>query len=628
MQKTNWLYLLIIFVIAVIFSDGIIWYLNKSTIAYSPLPILRINKSNLADQELKDEIGQMIMVGFRGTDAPENSDIQKVIKDVKIGGVTLFDYDVPSNSFPRNIISPAQTKNLTSELQSYSVTPLFISIDAEGGEINRLKPKYGFLSIPSEEKIGQDLTLQTAEKEASLLAGELKGLGINMNFAPVVDVNINPENPIIGSLGRSFSSDPENVTDQAKVSIQNYLTDGIITVEKHFPGEGSATGNTDLGTVDITGTYKEDEELLPYQELNNDRLLNVVMVGHVMDKNIDSSYPASLSKIFLQGILRNEIGFKGVIISDDMQAAAIASKYNLNDAIIMAINAGCDMLTISNNIPSGYDDNIASEVRDIIFNAVKENKIPEKTITDDYNRILNLKKNFNLIQPLASTSSQTEQVTAASSSESSSILARNFKLLQEPSINFGEALDIANYVSGITGVRPAFLLAISQEELSLEQSDLCYLTNLQTGDGTRESDGKDMPKTMNPQRDVQDFISITKELGIDPLKTLVTCPMNFGWGGAMGPADFIPSTWSLYKNKIEKITGKPADPWNTTDAFLAMGLYMSDSGAASQTYNDEWHAAMVYFSGSPNSGYNFYANGVMTLANKIQKDIDSINKGN
>lgn len=563
----------------------------------------------LTDQDLKEEIGQMIMIGFRGTEAPENSDIYKIIKDVKIGGVVLSDYDVPSKGFSRNIINPEQTKKLISDIQKYSVSPLFVAVDAEGGNINRLKQKYGFLPIISPEEMGKDKTFKTTEKESIKLAEELKGLGFNMNLAPVVDVNINPENPIIGALGRSFSSDSEEVVNQARVFIKSHLKNNIITVAKHFPGQGSAKEDSHLGIADVTDTYKK-EELSPYQKLNDEGLLSAVMTAHIMDKKIDNNYPATLSAAFLQDVLRNQIGFKGVIISDDMQMAAIDSNYKLDEAIIMAVNAGCDIVFIFNNSSGGYDEKIAYEARDIIFNAVKDNKIEEKRITESYNRILGLKKQFEIIQP-----------------SPDEIRTRNFELIGAPNVlTFGEALDIAKYVAGITGVRPALLLAVSQEELTLEKSDMCYMRNFDTGEGIRIVDGKVLLKTMKPERDVSDFLKITQELGRDPLKTPITCPMSFGWGGAMGPADFIPSTWMRYKDQIEKITGKSADPWNIRDAFLAMGLYLSDSGASSKTRDGEWKSLMIYFSNldPKNSPYSWYADDVLVIADKLETDIQTI----
>ncbi|MCX6759911.1 MAG: hypothetical protein NTW46_01025, partial [Candidatus Nealsonbacteria bacterium] len=523
---------------------------------------------SLTAEQLKEQIGQMIMIGFRGTEVSEASDIYKIIKDVKIGGVALSDYDVPSKSYSRNIKTSGQTQNLISSIQKYSETPLLVAVDVEGGNINRLKGKYGFSDILSPEKMGQDKTLRTTEKESVKLSKELKSLGFNMNLAPVVDVNINPQNPIIGALGRSFSSDPEEVVRQARVFIRNHLSNNIITVEKHFPGHGSSAKDTHLGIVDITDTY-EQEELVPYQKLNDEGLLNAVMVAHVINKNIDSDYPATMSAAFLQDILRKQIGFKGVVISDDMQMDAISDNYKFDESIIMAINAGCDIIYFFNNSPKGYDKDIAYKIRDVIFNAVKEGKIKEGRVIESYGRILNLKKQFEIIQPTAS-----------------EIENRKFELVGEPdALNFKTALDIARYVEGATGVRPAFLLAILQEELSLEKFDLCYLTNFETGEGVRAASGDALQRVKNPKRDIPGFLQITKELNKDPAKTLITCPMSFGWGGAMGPADFIPSTWLTYEKKVEEITGKPADPWNIQDAFLAAGIYLSESGASSENHD-------------------------------------------
>lgn len=420
------IFIIIIIVFCIVFIGGVFLYLNKSSVNNFKADITEIKNSpqvqtKLSDEQLKEEIGQMIMTGFRGTEVSENSDIYKMIKDVKIGGVVLFDYDVPSSSFPRNIVNYEQTKKLISDIQKYSATPLFVAVDAEGGNVNRLKQKYGFLPIVSEEKMGQDKTLQTTYKESTELSVELKGLGFNMNLAPVVDVNLNPKNPIIGALGRSFSSDSKEVAQQAKVFIENHFKNDIIAVAKHFPGQGSATKDSHNGTVDITDTYKS-EELLPYQNLNNEGLLKAVMVAHIINKKIDKNYPATLSSAFLQDILRNQIGFKGVIISDDMQMAAISNNYKLDEAIITAINAGVDVVTVLNNSPNGYDKDMAQKIRDIIFNAVKEGKIKEQRITESYNHILDLKKEFGIF---FSAKSNEERATR--------IKSKNFELIGQPS---------------------------------------------------------------------------------------------------------------------------------------------------------------------------------------------------
>jgi len=598
-----------------------------------PDKIVQSSDAGITDEQLKEEIGQMIMVGFRGITASEDSDISKIIKDVKIGGVILSDYDVPSKSFPRNIVSPEQTKKLISDIQKYSINnQLFVAVDAEGGNINRLKQQYEFLSIVSAQEMGQDKTLETTRKESVKLAEELKSLGFNMNLAPVVDLNINPASPVIGAMGRSFSSSQEEVFNNAKVFIQSHINNDIITVAKHFPGHGSSTEDSHLGMVDVTDTYK-DEELFPYQKLNDDGILNAVMTAHIINKNIDTDYPATLSPIFLQNILRKQIGFEGVIISDDIQMSAISNNFEFDEALVMAINAGCDVINVYNNSSSGYDKDIAYKTRDAIFNAVKEGKIKEERITESYNRIINLKRKFKIIDSQEDDTSalKENQEQAVENNENEKkieeIRGKNFELIGVPDgFTFGEAFDIAKNVEDLTGVRPAFLLSIFQEELSLEKFDLCYLTDFKTGEGVRISDGEVLPKTMHPQRDIPGFLSITKELGKNPSKTPITCPMSFGWGGAMGPADFIPSTWLLYEKRVESITGRPADPWNVQDAFLASGMYLADSGAVSKTRAGEWNAAMIYFSGSINSPYTWYANGALAIADGIQAEIDIIEK--
>jgi len=186
-------------------------------------------------------------------------------------------------------------------------------------------------------------------------------------------------------------------------------------------------------------------------------------------------------------------------------------------------------------------------------------------------------------------------------------------------------LNIAKYVEGITGVRPAFLLAILTQESNLGKNvGQCYLSDPQTGTGIKISSGAKIAKVMSPKRDVPYFLETTRKLGRDPYSTPVSCPMSFGWGGAMGPAQFIPSTWQLYEDRVASIAGKAANPWDIKDAFLAAALYVADYGASSQNPNQEWRAAMIYFSGSTNTKYRFYGDSVMSLTEKYQADINTL----
>ncbi len=191
--------------------------------------------------------------------------------------------------------------------------------------------------------------------------------------------------------------------------------------------------------------------------------------------------------------------------------------------------------------------------------------------------------------------------------------------------NFAEAYQIAKSAGAATGVRPAFLLAILTQESNIGKNvGGCYLSNDKTGAGTRISTGAAVANVMKPSRDVGPFLEIVAALGKDPHQTRVSCPMSFGYGGAMGPAQFIPSTWKLYAARLQAILGRPANPWNINDAFLASALYVSDYGARSQTYDGEWKSAMIYFAGTVNTKYRFYGDNVMKIAQGYAADIAAI----
>ena len=204
------------------------------------------------------------------------------------------------------------------------------------------------------------------------------------------------------------------------------------------------------------------------------------------------------------------------------------------------------------------------------------------------------------------------------------IRAALFALRDTGEISFGQAYDYAVTVSAKTGIRPAFLLAIFQQESSFGKNQgSCYLKNQTTGAGVGVRTGNAFARVMNPTRDVPPFLTITRELGRDPFNTLVSCPQEVGWGGAMGAAQFIPSTWVLFKTKIENALGiDAADPWRARDAFMAAGIYLSELGAKSGSYSAERDAACRYFSGkrcSQSSWAATYGNQVMSKAAVIQE---------
>lgn len=212
--------------------------------------------------------------------------------------------------------------------------------------------------------------------------------------------------------------------------------------------------------------------------------------------------------------------------------------------------------------------------------------------------------------------------------QASEIRARIFELIGIPQApTFGEAYELAKEIEKNTNVRPAFLLAILTQESNIGKNvGQCYLKNKETGSGVNVKSGAVVSKVMKPSRDVSPFLSITEELGRDSFNTPVSCPIPSvgGYGGAMGPAQFIPSTWIRYRDRVKEATGKPGDPWSIKDSFLAAAFYLTDYGAAKRTTTAERNAALIYFSGSTNSRYRFYADSVLSIAKQYEEDIKEL----
>lgn len=342
---------------------------------------------------LDEKIGQMLKVGFRGLSVDENSPIVEDIRKYHIGGVVLFDYDVPRDTALRNISSPGQVQNLVQDLQRFADIPLIIAIDQEGGRVARLKPRYGFEKSVSAQYLGSLQNADSTRKYAHQTGQTLSELGINTNLAPVVDVNINPENPVIGGIERSFSDDPSVVTRHARLYIETLHEYGIITTLKHFPGHGSSRDDSHLGVVDVTDYWKQ-KELVPYRNLIESGTADIVMTAHIFNAALDSTYPATLSKPIITGILRDSLRFNGVVMSDDLQMKAIRTEYGLKETIKMSIQAGVDILSFANN--SIFDAEIAAKAHGIINELVEEGSLSEGRIDQSYDRIMSLKKKYLL----------------------------------------------------------------------------------------------------------------------------------------------------------------------------------------------------------------------------------------
>ena len=299
-------------------------------------------------------VAELLLVGFRGTAVEGNDEIRRLVCHVKVGGVILFERDVASGE-ARNLVSPEQVAKLTADLQALARQcarrPLFIAADAEGGQVMRLSTRLGYPPSLSASEMGQSGDVAATEAEARRVAITLREAGINWNLAPVVDVAVNPLNPAVVALGRTFSSDPRQVVAHARAFIKGMHAEGILTSLKHFPGHGSSQRDSHAGFTDVTETADLDAELLPYRLLIKEGLADSVMTAHVFNKGLDPWDPATLSRYTVNRILRNRFGYKGVIVSDDLLMGAIIKHYGLEEAAAKALNAGVDILLISGNMP-------------------------------------------------------------------------------------------------------------------------------------------------------------------------------------------------------------------------------------------------------------------------------------
>jgi beta-N-acetylhexosaminidase len=337
---------------------------------------------------LRRKLAQMVLVGFRGLTLEADNPIVADVRDRGIGGVALFSYDVALQQWNRNIESPAQVAALNASLQDLAATPLIIAVDQEGGRVARLNERFGFPPTLSAQELGERNDPAFTYEAAAQMARTLKAAGATHNFAPVMDLNTNPDNPIIGAIGRSFSADPTVVIEQAAAFIRAHRDHGITTTLKHFPGHGSSRDDSHLGFVDVTDIW-QPVELEPYRHLIAQELVDAVMTAHVFNGQLDPDAVATLSQPIITGILREELGFDGVVFSDDMQMGAIADNYGFEDAVVHTVEAGVDVIAIGNNL--AFDPEIATRTIDLLAAAVAEGQLSEARIDASYRRILALK---------------------------------------------------------------------------------------------------------------------------------------------------------------------------------------------------------------------------------------------
>ena len=298
---------------------------------------------------IERELGSLFLVGFRGTEAVGNTELARLLCEFRVGGVLLLG---------RNIVDAEQLGRLTGGLTTQSTgctgRKPFIAVDAEGGSVMRLAPRFGWPATFSAQELGESNDFVLTELEARRIGAMLRAVGINWDLAPVVDVGYNPANPVIVGAARSFGANPLQVTEHARAFVQGLRAEGVLTALKHFPGHGSSFDDTHLGFTDVTDTASPELELAPYRVLIAEGLADSVMTAHVFNKRLDEQYPATLSRATVNGVLRDELAFKGAVVSDDLRMGAIERQYGIGEAAVLALDAGVDILLIvDDRLPDG-----------------------------------------------------------------------------------------------------------------------------------------------------------------------------------------------------------------------------------------------------------------------------------
>lgn len=345
--------------------------------------IEKVSKSIRSDEiidsmTLDEKIGQLFVVAFEGKEL--NSNIKDLIEKYKVGGIILFD---------GNVSDIKQTVSLINNLKSINSNnkyPLFISVDEEGGRVTRMPEE--FKRMPSSADIGGRGKIEIAENAGNIIGESLKSLGYNVDFTPVLDIYSNPQNTII--KGRAFGNDVNIVTKMGIAEMKALKKNNIVSVPKHFPGHGDTSIDSHVGLPIVHKSLSElkNFEFKPFEEAINNGA-DAIMVGHIVLSKIDKNNPASLSKDVID-ILKKDLKFEGLVVSDDMTMGAITKNYNLEDSVLKSINAGVDLVLVCN----GFDNQVKSINR--VKEALSTGELTEERLDESVYKILKLKHEYGL----------------------------------------------------------------------------------------------------------------------------------------------------------------------------------------------------------------------------------------
>ena len=347
----------------------------------------------LAGMTVEQKVSQLLVAGINGLEPGDDG--TQAVADYQVGGIILFG---------RNVESAEQLTALTNGLKELNgdYIPLFLSVDQEGGRVDRMPPEVA--ELPAAYQFGQiadpDQRMDACFVLGQALAAQCAAFGFNLDFAPVMDIWSNPDNTVIGD--RAFGSDLESVTYAANETAWGILSGGVIAAAKHFPGHGDTAVDSHYGLPVVDKSLEEllDFELVPFcQAIENtcvygaaggDSAIPVIMVSHILMTAIDPDRPASLSEAVVTGLLREEMGFDGVVCTDDLTMAAVSDSYGMGEAAVLAVEAGCDLLLVCHEA-----DNLTA-ARDALLEAVNSGRISQERLDESVYRILSLKLDWEL----------------------------------------------------------------------------------------------------------------------------------------------------------------------------------------------------------------------------------------
>ena len=356
---------------------------STPTPALTPVPEPDPFAEQLAAMTVEEKVGQLLIGGFEGTEIGDQA--TRLVQEYQVGGLILYG---------RNIAGAGQLVTLTNGLKALNGDgiPLFLSIDQEGGGVDRMPPEVR--RTPGAYCVGQTGSVPAAQSYGDVLAAECAAFGLNLDFAPVLDVWSNPGNTVIGQ--RAFSADARTVAGLGPAAARRMMDQGIIPAVKHFPGHGDTAVDSHVGlpVVDKSPEELEETELIPFraaiQSAGTDGQVPAVMVAHILLTQLDPERPASLSPAVVTGLLREELGFAGAVLTDDLTMGAVTQSYGLGEAAVLAVEAGCDILLVCH----GQDS--VPAVRTALLEAVASGRITAERLDESVYRILRLKTEYAL----------------------------------------------------------------------------------------------------------------------------------------------------------------------------------------------------------------------------------------